>query len=196
MANPNAPFGLRPVRRVDGQTYHGGVNEYPVASATAANFGVGSLMKKTGSGNYVTVGTNGTAPAIGVCLGVRYQDSRGDYQFLPNWVSGTVTFNSQDAYALIVDDPNTVFEVQSNSTGVAAADIGQFAGLTVAGVDSNGNAIDVLDGADITGTADNLKILKLGNRPVAGRAANAYGAYAIVQVLIAIHELRGNPQAT
>lgn len=191
MANTNAPFGFRPIKRKDGQAYHGGVNTYPVASATGANFGVGSLMKRTGSGNYVTVATNGTAPTIGVCIGVQYRDSRGNVQFLPNWVTGTVTFNSEDAKALIVDDPAIVFLIQSNSTGVAAADIGQFAGVTIGTPDANGNATDVVDGADITGTADNVKLERLSDLPVAGRAPNAYGAYAVVEVTLAIHEGRG-----
>lgn len=196
MANTNAPFGLKPIKRTDGQAYHGGVNTYPIASATAANMGVGSIVKRTGSGNCITLGTNGTAAAIGVFLGVKYQDSRGSMQFLPNWVSGTVTFGSKDAQALVCDDPNIVYLLQFNSTGFAAADVGQFAGVTFGAPDSNGNDTSVGDGADITGTADNVKINRLSDIPVAGRAANAYGAYAIAEVVLGIHEGRGNPSAT
>jgi len=195
MANVNAPFGLRPIKRIDGRFY-GTANTYPIASATAANIGRGNFVKKTGSGNYITLGTNGTAPVIGVFLGVQYRDSVGETKFRPNWVTGTVTFNSEDAKALVLDDPSLVFLIQANVTGVAAADIGQFAGITVGAPDANGNGTDVLDGADITGTADNAKILRLSDLPVAGRAANAYGAYAIVEAMFGIHELRGNPQAT
>jgi hypothetical protein len=196
MANTNAPFGLRPIKRRDGQTYHGGVNSYPLASATAANFGVGTLMKRTGSGNYVTANANGATASIGVCLGVVYRDSRGNQLYLPNWVSGTTTFNSEDGQVLICDDPQTLFLLQFNATGFAAADVGQFAGVTFGSIDANGNDTSVGDGADITGTADNVKIEKLSLRPLAGRAANAYGAYAIAEVSIGVHERAANMPAS
>lgn len=195
MANVNAPFGLRPIKRFDGRFY-GTANTYPLASGTSGNIGRGDAVKKTGSGNYITVGTNGTAPVIGVFVGVRYRASDGSVFYRPNWVSGTTTFNSEDAQALVLDDPSLVFLVQANSTGVAAADIGQFAGLTFGTPDANGNSTSVLDGADITGTADNLKILRLSDLPIAGRDPIAYGAYAVVEAMFGIHELRGNPQAT
>lgn len=196
MANVNAPFGLKPFKRIDGQAYHGGLNTYPIADNTSGNIGVGDLVKRTGAGNYIILGTNGTAAAIGVFLGVKYTDTRGAIQYLPNWVSGTRTFNASDAQALVCDDPQVLFLLQFNSTGFAAVDVGQFAGVTFGTVDANGNSTSVGDGADITGTADNVKINKLSNVPVAGRSANAYGAYAIAEVLIGIHENRGNPSAT
>lgn len=196
MANVNAPFGLKPLKRRDGQAYSGALGTYPIASATAANIGTGDIVKRTGTGNYITLGTNGTAACIGVFLGVKYRDSRGNVQYLPNWVTGTVTFNSEDAQALVIDDAEILYALQFNSTGFAAVDVGQFAGVTFGTPDANGNSIAVGDGADITGTADNVKINKLSNIPVAGRAANAYGAYAIAEVLLGIHENRGNPSAT
>lgn len=194
MANINAPFGLRPIKRRDGQAYHGGVNTYPVADNTATSFGVGTLMKRTGSGNYVTANANGTTASVGVCLGVVYRDTRGNTLYLPNWVTGTRTFNGEDGKALICDDPNILFLLQF--TTFAAADIGQFAGVTFGTIDANGNDTSVGDGADITGTADNVKIERLSDLPVAGRTPNAYGAFAVAEVSIGIHERAANMPAS
>lgn len=194
MANPDAAFGLRPVRFRSGKPFNGGINEYTIADSLAENIGRGSLVKKTGTGQNISLAASGTTPSIGVLMGVKYRDASGATQFRPNWVSGTVTFQAEGAKALVADDPELVFEVQA-SAGFVADNEGQFAGVVVGAPDANGNATTELDSADITGTADNLKILRLSKRPRNG-VDNAYGTNAVVEVLIGIHELRGNPSAS
>lgn len=195
MANPNAPFGLRPVRYLDGRPFNGGINEYTIANALAENIGRGSLVKPTGTGRNIALAASGTTASVGVFLGCSYRDAEGAQKYRPNWVSATATFNSEGALALVADAPDLVFEVQADSDGFVAADVQQFAGINVGAPDANGNATTTLDGSDITGTADNLKILRLSNKPRNGGLSNAFGAYAIAEVLIAIHVNRGNVQA-
>lgn len=192
MPNFNAPFGLVPVRYLDGRPFNGGINEYGIASALAENIGYGSLVIPTGTTNRVSLAADGTVAAIGVFLGVRYRATDGSYNFKRNWASGTVTFGSEDAQALVADAPDLVFEVQA--TTFAAADVGQFAGMTVGAPDVNGRATTVLNGADITGTADRFKILRLSPRPRNGQA-NEYGAFAVAEVSIGIHVSRANTAA-
>lgn len=194
MANPDAAFGFRPVRYLDGRPYNGGINEYTIANALAANIGRGSLVTKTGTGQNITIAASGTTPSIGVFLGVQYRDANGATQFKPNWVSGTVTFQSEGAKALVADAPDLVFELQA-SAGFVADNEGQFAGIVVGAPDANGNATTEFDSADITGTADNVKLLRLSKKPRNGQA-NDYGSNAVAEVLIAIHENRGNVQAS
>lgn len=188
MANPNAPFGLRALRHLTGGTIRPSEG-YTIANAYNTAIGYGQIVQKTGTGMDIAVGANDTVAKIGVFAGCFYRDQKGNSTFSPNWVASTATFQSEGARALVFDDPQTVFLVRTagaSTPDVAATDIGQFAGLVVGTVDTGtGVSRNALDGADITGTADVFKILKLYDD---GR--NAYGDYALVEVLLGIHENR------
>lgn len=185
MANPDAAFGLRPIRRIDGGTYGRLGYNYTIANALAQNLGFGGLVARTGTGKNITIGVAGVAgaPAIGVFQGCKYRALDGSIVYSRNWVSGTSTFASEGAQAIVVDDPKTVFLIQVTS-GFVAADSGLFAGITLGAPNSLGISTDEADSADFTTTLDNLKILGLYQD---GR--NAYGTNALVEVLIAFHEL-------
>jgi hypothetical protein len=187
MANPNAPFGLRAVGLIGGKPVTASAGLYYIASGLASNIGMGSVVKKTGVGRKVDLAAAGDDAVVGVAVGFKYRDTTGAVQFVRNWVSGTVTFGSQDAEVLVVDDPDTVFEVQSDVTGVAEADIGQFFSMTVGAPNANGVAQTVATG--VTGTVTTLKAIALSTKPRGGDV-NAYGAYAVIQCLLAEHEYR------
>ena len=188
MPQVDAPFGLRPIRRKDGGVV-GRVAEYTIASALAANIGVGSLVKRTGTGRNLTIAVDADV-VVGVFAGVKFRDAQGNTRYAPNWVSGTVTFNSEAATAYVYDDPQIVFAVRA-SAGFTATDEGQFAGIVVGVPNAVGVATTKLNSADITGTLDNLKILNVAPFP-----DNTYGSFAIAEVLIAKHEYRDVISAT
>jgi hypothetical protein len=185
MPNPNAPFGLRAVRRADGQPL-GAVGVYEIASGLAENIGRGSLVKTTGTSvagrptiNLATAGQT----SRGVFVGCEYQAADGSYVFSPNWVSGTATKNSVPARAYVVDDPQTVFAVQVAT--IAVTDIGQACDIVVGAPDANGNATTSAAGS----FSANAQLQVLGISPVPGR--NEIGAYAVIEVKIVEHELSG-----
>lgn len=185
MANPNAPFGLRPLRRIDGGIFGRYGYDYTIASGLAQNLAVGDLVARTGTGKNITIGVNGVggAPAVGVFMGCKYKDVKGNVVYSPNWVSGTVTFAAANAQAIVVDDPKVIFLARM-SAGFVVADPGQFAGIVFTAPNAAlGVSQQTIDSADITGTLDNVKILGLHNDGV-----NAYGSFALVEVLIAFHE--------
>lgn len=185
MPNPNAPFGLRPLRRLGGSPYNGGYGyNYKIANALAQNLGFGCLVVRTGTDKNITIGVDGVAgaPAVGVFQGCKYRDLKGNIIHSPNWVSGTATFASEGAKAIVIDDPKVVFLMQM-SAGFVAADSGQFAGLVIGAPNSLGISQDQANSADITGTLDNFKILGLYEDQ-----RNAYGTNALVEVLIAFQE--------
>lgn len=185
MANPNAPFGLRAVRRADGQPL-GAIGIYEIASGLAANIGKGSLVKSAGSsvnGRPTITIAAATETVRGVFVGCEYQDSDGNYKFSPNWVSGTVTKNSVPARAYVIDDPQTVFEAQVAT--IAVTDIGQAADIVVGAPDANGNATSYVAGSFSANAT--LQVLGLTQKPV----RNEVGAYAVIEVKIVEHELAG-----
>jgi hypothetical protein len=187
MANPNAPFGLRAIGKIGGAPWSGATNEYEIASGLASNIGIGSVVKKTGVGKKIDLAASGDDAVIGVFAGVRYRDVTGAFQYARNWVSGTVTFGAASAMALVIDDPDVIFEVQTDVTGAAETDIGQYFALTVGAPNTNGVAQTVATG--VTGTVTTLKAVGLGKR-FRGGDVNSYGAYAVLEVMLAEHDSR------
>ena len=54
MSNPNAPFGLRPVRYLDGRPYAPSINGYTIADSYATAIGTGDLVILNPAGSTYT----------------------------------------------------------------------------------------------------------------------------------------------
>lgn len=184
MANVDKPFGFRPYRHLTGGTPGRFGYNYRIADSLAENIGYGNLVSRSGTGKNVINAIDGVggATSVGVFLGCKYRDVRGNIVYAPNWVSGTATFGAEGAEAIVADDPKIVFIAQM-SAGFVEANSGQFAGIVIAAPDSLGQSTWEVNSADISGTLDTVKILGLVDRP-----KNEYGANAVVEVLIAFHE--------
>lgn len=188
MANRNAPFGLRAYRHLTGGIVRAA--KYSMASGLAANIGYGDPVVETGTSDAagrarITKSAVDGAQS-GVFGGCFYRNSIGDVVFSKNWVSGTTTFGSEEATALVYDDPNIVFIAQM-SLGLAAANIGLLADLSdSSGPNSLGVSTASVDSADLAGSA--VKILGIVERP-----DNALGNYAVVEVLLANHVRHERP---
>jgi hypothetical protein len=198
MANPNAPFGLRAVRRFDGGVVGRTNGKYTIANAYANAIGYGDIVKTVDTyqslqanggsqpvaGPNINIATTGGHP-IGVFEGCKYQDTLGNYIWSKNWVASTATLNGAGAQAIVCDDPNTVFQVQSDGT-VANTDVGKFATFVNNGVpNALGISTLALHEAGVTTTITDFKILGLVQRP----GYSVAGAFGIVEVLLALHEL-------
>jgi hypothetical protein len=133
MANPNAPFGFKPYRHLSGGIIRH--SAYKIADALAANIFFGDAVKSTGA-NRITPAAAGNT-ILGIFAGVNYVDASGNVVWKPNWVTGTDLPGSSvvTAEALIYDDPNITFMVQSNVT-IADTDIGDCADLVATAGDS------------------------------------------------------------
>lgn len=181
--NVNFPFGLRPLKQGSGGISR--VNMYaPYTIANAYNTAIPfqSVVSRSGSGNDIIAGADGTVAKVGVFLGCRYKDTLGNFIFSKNWVASTATFNSEGAQAIVADDPKQIFLARM-SLALTAADVGQFAGLVVGAADGNGLSTSAVNSADITGTADVFKIVSLYDD-----GGNAFGNYSLVRVMLGIHE--------
>ncbi|MGI9142098.1 MAG: hypothetical protein ACR2IJ_02805, partial [Fluviibacter sp.] len=120
--NPG-PTGFLPVNLLGGRVYSGATRSIPIASGYAQNVGFGDLVALSSDGVIVRVDTASGAKAafaaapIGIFVGCSFTDPTLKYKlFDQNWTSGTV---ASDAVAVVVDDPDAVFQITlTNGSGV------------------------------------------------------------------------------
>lgn len=189
-ANPNAPFGLRVAR-----AYKGGIvrqTEYSIASAYGTSLFLGDPVLCTGSGKDIGIAVAGTSNKItGVFNGCKYVNSLGDTIFSKYWPAGTVIKAGTTVTAFVIDDPSVLFEVMFDT--LAAGNVRALANL-VAGVGSTVTGLSGWTAVAPPGAGENqVKIMALPLSEVGpGGIPNAYGAYAVANILIGQHELVGN----
>jgi len=181
MANIDAPNGLSAVRHYTGAETR--TNSYKIASGLAENIGFGAAVKSTGTNKRVQLA--GVGDTIrGVFQGVQYRDTLGNIQFAKNWVSGTATLNSEDAEALVYDDPNILFSIQA-SGAFEGANIGLNADLTAGTATSTGLSTAEVDSTTFTTATAQVKVIDYVRDDV-----NEVTTNARLLVLINEHELR------
>jgi hypothetical protein len=181
MANTSRKAGLIPLRRL----VHGPEtsNIYNIASGYNTALYHGDPVQMTGTGRNIQQCAAGGVP-VGVFIGCEYVDANNRIIFSKHWPASQTSLTAVKAY--VVDDPDAVFEIEADSA--AAGDVGALcdwviaAGSTLTGVSATYAAVT---GATAT-TGKSLRILGLRELP-----DNAYGAYAKLEVMFAVHALRG-----
>ena len=121
MANQNTAYGLRPIGLVGSASNSTGVTQYEIASDnTHAIYQYGIVVPlAAGVIDYAGATNGGTTQALGVLMGVEYQDS---VQKKPVWLnywpgSGSVSVDTNyPVKAFVADDPNQLFKVASDAT--------------------------------------------------------------------------------
>lgn len=190
MANANRPSGLSPVKHLNGSPFNGQANVYQIAAADTHGFAIGDPVVSSGSGDANGVPGITLAAATGAIRGVIVGLGTSESGiFNPNNLNSTVrpaAAQSTDWYALVVDSPDVIFEVQevSGGTQLAAVDIGLNTNLLV-GSNNGFQSGWLLDNAT-KGTTSTLQVRLWG---LARRSDNAFGAYAKWLVTINNHEL-------
>ena len=118
MAKTAAPYGLRPLNLIGGQSFAGSTRQIKIASGYAANVFFGDVVAIGVNGTIVKVTNVGTAadpfPAgvVGVFLGCTFTDPTLKYKLNSQyWPTGTV---AADAMAYVCDDPDTLFQIQAD----------------------------------------------------------------------------------
>lgn len=197
MATTAAPYGLKPVKRADGQPYAGATSTYlidPAGEATNIFNGQvviigadGYIALATGTGADLTTnsisGTTGVG-AIGVFVGCEYENDLGQTVHSQYYPSGKT-----NAKAYVVDDPNVLFQAQLDGAGAQTV-IGTntfFAAAqsTSTGSTTTGNSTSALDATVVT-TAAAFRIV--------GHVSAASDAYPDVLVKInpGAHQMTNN----
>ena len=119
MAYPTvtAPYGFKPINRVDGMPYAGAIQQLPITQATAIYNGD---LVELDVGGVVGTATSLTAGAkLGVFVGCAYTNSSGqpvEAQYYPG--SGVT-----NAIAYVVVDANAAFKVAVTDAGGAIATV-------------------------------------------------------------------------
>lgn len=161
MASTATPYGLIPVKRLDGLPYAGATTQYlidPAGEATNLFRGQvvilgadGYIALSTATGADITannLGGNGLG-AVGVFMGCEYVNAQGQVINAPYYPSAYAAPTGTAIKAFVVDDPNVLFKAQLDGTG-AQTIIGTntfFAAVqsTSTGSTSTGNSTSALD---------------------------------------------------
>ena len=115
MAYPtvSAPYGLKPINRIDGMPYAGAIRQIPVASGYATAILNGDAVKIDGTTGCIVADTStNAATPCGVLVGCQYTNSSGQTvqgQYYPAAASNAVAY--------VVDDPMAAFKVAVVSSG-------------------------------------------------------------------------------
>ena len=198
MANVDTPFGLRPIRHRNGAPYNGAVNPYYLRSDYAVATFIGDPVIKTGTSNLVAVSAAGvgdfdigTLPTINKATAGATNRITGvivGFAPLPNDLTKQYNPASTERVALVCDDPDVIFEIQSDGA-LSAAQVSLNAVLIYT---SSGSTVSGLSGAELdSGTATapaadatyQLMIQRASNTP--GNDITA--AYCKVEVMISNH---------
>lgn len=158
MANVNSPFGLRLVGMLTGTVGSASIRRYRIpATETHAIFMGDPVMRMAGSSVLAT----GTNPSLNQQGGLEYVERAGgaDTQAILGVVVGfpydpsNLTLNyspgSAERDVFVCDDPNAIYEIQSDVTGISAAQLGKNCLMTV----NAGTSPAYVSGAVATGPA-------------------------------------------
>jgi len=170
MALTAAPYGLRPINRIDGMPYAGATSQFlidPAGEGTNLFYGQvvligadGYIALATATGSDITTNNLGgsSVGAIGVFVGASYINAQGQQiygQYYPSGTTGVVT-------AYVITDPNVTFQAQLDGQVTQAA-LGAntfFAAAqsTSTGNTRTGNSTSALESTVVT-TAAAFKII-------------------------------------
>lgn len=169
MANAAAPFGLRPSHTVSGASFNGQTRMYRIPSTDAVAYSIGDVVTevaggdvKTGVSDVAIFGTRGATATSGNARGVivGFASSAGSGGGQP--VGGDPdnlglmiipATKSKDYYVYVCDDPNMIYEAQTNT--IASSAFNKNTGLAVgaAPTATSPNCKTIIDGASATTTA-------------------------------------------
>ena len=121
MANANTAYGLRPIGLAGSGVNSTGVTQYEIASDNTNAIYQYGIVVPLAAGVIDRAGdtAGGTTQALGVLMGVEYQDSvQKKPVFLNYWPgSGSVSVDTNyPVKAFVADNPNQLFKVASDAT--------------------------------------------------------------------------------
>ena len=162
MAYPtvSAPYGLKPVNLIGGQVFAGATRQMEIASGYATNIFFGDLVKRISDGTIEKDTGTTTATPCGIFLGVSFTNgSTGQIQQQQYYPASTSIKSGTKIFAVVADDPDTLFQVAVVSgttviTGVGITAIGNNATLVQnAGSTTTGDSkVAILDSTATTNT--------------------------------------------
>jgi len=194
MAYPTVdkPYGLKPINLIGGQVFAGATRQMQIATTAnvgyATNIFYGDLVKRVSDGTIEKdVGTT-TATPCGVFLGCTFVNaSTGQLQFQQFYPASQAVAAGTKIFAYVVDDPDTLFQVASCSSGTTIAAMG---------ISAIGNNIALIQNAGSTTTGNSAVAIDEGTQDVTSTLPiriidvvreTATGADAFVEFIVKIN---------
>jgi hypothetical protein len=172
MSTVAAPYGLKPISLIGGQSFTGGtIREYLMTTNNSAAIFNGDLVQlgAAAAGQPTVVASTPTTSSVGivgVCVGVRYQLAGQQLgyplyaQYLP---ANAVTAGYTNIFIRVVEDPDQLYQVQSQGS-VGYGSIGKTAALAnFGGSTTTGNSTVALSSTIANTSALAVKIVDLVN---------------------------------
>ena len=149
MAYPtvSAPYGLKPVNLIGGQVFAGSTRLMEIASSNNVGYATsifyGDLVKRVAAGTIELDNGTSTATPCGVFLGVSFTNaSTGQVQQQQYYPASTPIKAGTKIFAVVADDPDTLFQVVSCSGTTVVVGMGISAiGNNIALIQNAGSAI-------------------------------------------------------
>ena len=180
MAYPtvSAPYGLKPINRIDGLPYAGAFRQIPIAAAFATAVFTGDTVQVDSTGYLVLSTATNSGNIVGVVVGAQYVNSSGQTvqgQYAPALISTA----ANPAYAYVVDDPMALFKVAVVSSGTTMSSAGRtVVGTNLALVLNTGNTTTGDSAYAVTltgaGTTATIPIRVIDVVPETATAADTY----------------------
>jgi hypothetical protein len=159
MATVQAPYGLRPINLIGGQSFTGGtIRKYAMTVNSATGIFFGDVVKiADGEPSALTATpTTSTKGVVGVAVGVTYTDPTLKYtQFAQYLPANAVNAGYTNIFVSVIDDPDQLYQVQADGP-VTRADIGNNSAL---GNFSNGSVTTGNSKVNISATTANTSTL-------------------------------------
>lgn len=191
MTNVNAPFGLRPVRRLDAAAMSFQMETRQIAYNESSVIGTGDLVVLAATGYIDLYAASGTR-VHGVFFGCKYRDPNTlRMSWYPRWSAPSGLLSTDIVEAYIITDKSVVFEIQAGAAGAPFADIGTNSDVVVGTPNSySGYSTTYLDSTHNTTATFPLRIVGMGqgissvNQAGATNGYDPLTGYNIVQVIL------------
>ena len=194
MAYPTVdkPYGLKPVNLIGGQVFAGSTRLMEIATSSNVGYGTsifyGDLVKRVTGGTIEKDTGTTTATPCGVFLGVSFTNaSTGQVQQQQFYPASTPVKAGTKIFAVVADDPDTLFQVVSCSSGTTVASMGIAAiGANIALIQNSGSTVTGNSAVAIDqGTEDTTNTLPI--RIIDVVRDTATGADAFVEFIVKIN---------
>ena len=161
MAYPTVdkPYGLKPINLIGGQVFAGATRQMEIATTANVGYGTsifyGDLVKRVTGGTIEKDAGTTTATPCGVFLGCTFTNSStGQVQFQQFYPASTSVAAGTKIFAYVADDPDTLFQVVSCSSGTTVA------AISIAAIGAN---IALIQNAGSTTTGNSAVAIEQGS---------------------------------
>ena len=118
MPNVVEQYGLKPSRQLNGSPFINAQNRYRIQANNSTAIFQGDLVKPLDSGNISRAIAGDADQVVGVFNGCFYTDPTTQKPTFKNYYPGSI--NASDIIAMVIDGPDTVFEIKADATFVVA----------------------------------------------------------------------------